>query len=180
MLEQRYWEVVDGKLGVWKGVPEASPRRVLGFSFGCRVAFSFAGRLDRAGCADVRVVLMDGRVSNMAFWMPQVNLEVAMGAMGDAVRVIHGDVFAANLRHLHQLPLESCGYAWQHGQMSGCVRVLFVESDECMGLQVVQHMAESVEVVRIEGWHLESLRRVMHGEEARTMAARFDAFFGLV
>lgn len=60
-LESIYWELVNECLPLWLGGPTTDRRLLLGHSFGCRIAFSFASRLDETGCTDVRVVLLDGR-----------------------------------------------------------------------------------------------------------------------
>jgi hypothetical protein len=60
-LEHIYWQLVNNCLPLWLGGPTTDRRLFLGHSFGCRIALSFASRLDETGCTDVRVVLLDGR-----------------------------------------------------------------------------------------------------------------------
>ena len=63
------------------------------------------------------------------------------------------------------------------GRLSERVRILYVESDEPMGLPRVRELASwPVQVINSDGLHNESLQRISTGEEARSMARRLDMF----
>ena len=104
-LEQRYWKLIEDA-GLWSGVEDADDgledrwhahedesrhprpgltskmRCLLGISFGCRIAFSFAARLDKAGCLDVRVILIDGRVAEQPKLTCTINCLRSLGNDG--------------------------------------------------------------------------------------------------
>ena len=84
---------------------------------------------------------MDGNVANASFFVPKAD-DRASYALQDAIRAKHGDEAAANVSALGQLQIGT----WHQDMLSGCVRVLYTESDERMGLELVQQLAVNVEV----------------------------------
>ena len=84
---------------------------------------------------------MDGNVAIASFFVPKAD-DRASYALQDAIRAKHGDEAAANMSALGQLPIGT----WHQDMLSGCVRVLYTESDERMGLELVQQLAVNVEV----------------------------------
>ena len=78
---------------------------MLGHSFGCRIVFSFAARFDEAGCKDVRVILLDGRVADQPMFEPRADDSLAHG-LHDAIRGLFGKEAADNMSALGNLPIE--------------------------------------------------------------------------
>jgi len=172
-LEQRYWELADKHVALGRS-DEKTRRHLLGHSLGCRIAFSFASRLSDVGCRDVRVVLLDGRVSDQVYFQAASN-DGAAAALLDAVRAKYGDEAVDNVLSLPG-SMSGGGYEMRHSMLARGLRVLYVESEEPMGLERVRELAFHVDVVHIEGWHVEALQRVSRGEGAHTLARKIDAF----
>ena len=150
-------------------------RHLLGHSFGCRIAFAFAGRFDKAGVADVRVVLMDGRIADQPFFAPQAG-DVAAHALKDSIRAKHGDLAVDNMTRLVQLPIECHTHHFDCSVRSGCVHVLYVASEEPMGLERTRELGTNVEVVQLDGMHVEALQRVANGDACRELAEKVQEF----
>jgi hypothetical protein len=172
-LEQRYWELVNQRVQLWRR--QTDRRWVLGHSFGCRIAFSFASRFEfEVGCSS-SIILMDGRIADQGFFVPQANDDAAH-VLQDAVRAKHGSEAADNMDALGMLPIEGGGFDARCRVLSDRVRVLYIESDEPMGLSRVRELATHIEVIHIEGSHVEALVRVSKGEEAHALAKHFELF----
>ena len=61
--------------------------------------------------------------------------------------------------------------------LSVCVRVLYVESDEEMGMPRVGELtSRPVTAVHIDGLHVAALQSILGGENARRMAGRLEEF----
>ena len=183
-MEQRYWELCSEQVQLWRvdycgddgaDKDHHTRRHVLGHSFGCRIAFAFAGRFDKAGVADVRVVLMDGRIANQPFFAPQAG-DVAAHALKDSLRAKHGDLAVDNMTRLGQLPIECQRHNFDCSVRSGCVHVLYVASEEPMGLERTRELGTNVEVLQLEGMHVEALQRVAHGDACREFAEKVQEF----
>lgn len=101
LLEQRYWDLTER---LWSS-SSRDCRRVLGHSFGCRIAFAFAARFDKAGCLYVRVVLLDGRVASQCLAAPVAN-DDAGRAFLDATRAKLGDELYKDMLKLNQLRVD--------------------------------------------------------------------------
>ena len=174
-LEQRYWDMCANEVQLWQG-GNTQARYLLGHSFGCRIAFAFAGRFVKVGATDARVVLMDGRIADQLYFQPKADDDAAR-ALKDAIRAKHGDAAADNMTRLGQLPIEDGMQTFDCSILSECVHILYVASEEPMGLERVRELATGVDVVQLEGMHVEALQRVAHGEECRRLAERITAFF---
>ena len=119
-LEHRYWELATSQVfrrpTFNKGLDPKSPMlvsngngdapwRVLGHSFGCRIAFSFSARFEEMGCKDVRVILLDGRVVDQPFFTSRADDSLAY-RLQDAIRGMFGKEAADNMSALGKLPIE--------------------------------------------------------------------------
>ena len=105
-LEQWYWDLTER---LWSSDSQAC-RRVLGHSFGCRIAFAFAARFDEASCSDVRVVLLDGRVASQRFFAPAADDDAAR-ALEDAARAKLGDELFEDVKKLGNLRIDGASQA---------------------------------------------------------------------
>jgi thioesterase domain-containing protein len=176
-IEQRYWELCHKEVRLWRDGIDV--RWLLGSSFGCRVAFSFARRFDEAGCADIRVVLLDGRIADQPFYTVSASDTIA-DTLLPTLAEVHGDEAASNMADFTRLCGEPLGNDWYQtrcGAVSERVHVLYTASSEPMGLVRVQELAaNTVEVEHIGGLHIEMLQAISHGERAHAMATRIKEF----
>ena len=147
-LEHIYWELMNDYIPLWLGGPTTDRRLLLGHSFGCRIAFSFALRLDETGCTDVRVVLLDGRtLPTLSIHSPSTShllsahLSPTVGPAGvadqplftpvqqedvkdapileDALRYQHGQEAVDNMHILSRLPLDGESSPSMHAEHCG-------------------------------------------------------------
>jgi len=168
-LEQRYWNLTKD---LWSSSSRAC-RRVMGDSFGCRIAFAFAARFGESGCFDVRVVLLDGRVASQPFFEPASHDAHARAVM-DATRAKVGDELFEDTVKLNQLRIDDR----QHAVLSERVHILYVASQETMGLPRVRKLTPRSNLweVSVPGLHFEALQHISKGQPAHEMGVLVDYF----
>jgi thioesterase domain-containing protein len=177
-VEQRYWMLTSKQMKLWRDNDPHQQRLLLGESFGCRIAFSFAGRLDVAGCADIRLIIIDGRVAHQP--VPEgLPDDPQAKRMADALVAKHGTEAFEMMRQLAEIINSSTDYEafrLKDGVLSERVGVLHLKSEQPPPNVQLPELAMNVEVVTIPGMHFAALDKVARGESARAMAKRFEAF----
>ena len=121
---------------------------------------------------------MDGRIADQPFFAPKAE-EVAANALMDAIRARHGYAAVDNVTRLGQLSIEDERHRLDCSVLSSCMHILYVASQEPMGLGRAHQLATDVEVVQLEGMHVEALQRVARGEPCRELAQRVGEFFAM-
>ena len=96
----------------------------------------------------------------------------------DALAAKHGAEAAANCASLVEVigRTDYEAFRLKNGVLSERAHVLFLRSDQPPPKVQLQTLAVNVEVVPISGLHVTALQQIAHGEPARAMAVRFDAF----
>lgn len=174
-LEKRYWALTHDQVGLWTG-DEHQQRSLLGMSFGCRIAFSFAARFDMAGCTDIRLVIMDGRVAQQP--LPDLANNPEIGWMAEAIAAKYGTEAAENAHILSRILARTDYEAFRltNGVLSERTHVLFLRSEQPPPKVQLTDLVVNVEVVPIPGLHTAALLNLTHGEPARVIAVHFDKF----
>ena len=175
-IEERYWVLTNDQMALWRGSGLHQQRSLLGHSFGCRIVFSFAKRFDVAGCTDVRVVIMDGRVAHQP--LPDLKEDPNAAQLMDALIAKYGAEAGDNAASLQRIIAHTDyeSFRLKNGVLSERAHVLFLRSDQPPPQVQLPELAVNVEVVHIPGLHVTALKQIAHGEPARAMARRFEIF----
>ena len=179
-IEQRYWAITSEQMKLWRSDDAHQQRLLLGESFGCRIAFSFAARFDVAGCTDIRVIIMDGRVAHQG--VPEGLSDDPHGErMVEALVAKYGTEAFEKSRQLAEIigGTDYEAFRLKNGVLSESTHVLHLKSEQPPAKVQLPEFAVNVEVVAIPGWHFAALDKIARGKPAHAMALRFAAFLNV-